>query len=109
MNFGINFKVVVNKKNSTDSVVFFCVAGEGVRVENVQHLSQGQSDDDHANYSGPEFNKLSEELQDALVGYLADREIDDDLAFFIISCSENKEQREYVRWLNKLKEFTEAK
>ena len=44
-----------------------------------------------------------------MLAYLADRNIDEDMSFFILSYSENKEQREYMNWLKKFMMFVDAK
>ena len=63
---------------------------------------------DDSTYNGPAFDNLSESLQDAFVNYLEDRKINSDLCHFIISYSQDKEQREYVHWLTNLVKFTSA-
>lgn len=105
--FGINFQVTVTKPGHNDKIVFFCTAQDQVRVDNVQYIPAGKSADSEDLYSGPVFDKLSEDLQESVLDYLAERGIDDDMAFFVISYSEQKEQAEYVNWLNKLLLFVE--
>lgn len=36
---------------------------------------------------------------------MEDRKIDNDFSFFVVSYSRNKEEREYVNWLEKVGEF----
>lgn len=57
-------------------------------------------------YSGPEFNNLAEELQEAINHYLHSRGIDSSLADFILAYSGVKENNEYLDWLANLKKFT---
>ncbi|ODQ49421.1 hypothetical protein PICMEDRAFT_9892 [Pichia membranifaciens NRRL Y-2026] len=57
-------------------------------------------------YSGPEFNNLAEELQEAINQYLNSRGIDNALADFILAYSGVKENNEYLDWLDSLKKFT---
>lgn len=57
-------------------------------------------------YSGPEFNNLAEELQEAINQYLNSRGIDQSLAEFILAYSGVKENNEYLDWLENLKNFS---
>jgi complement component 1 Q subcomponent-binding protein, mitochondrial len=106
---GIKFHVSVQKKHTEDKVVFYCVAGQQISVVNTQYLPAGKGVEDTDIYHGPLFDKLSDDLKESMLSYLADRGIDEDMAFFIMAYSENKEQREYMHWLKKLMVFVEAK
>lgn len=59
-------------------------------------------------YQGPAFANLDESLQSALEQYLDSRGIDSDLASFISDFSNVRENKEYILWLNKIKNFVEA-
>ena len=89
--------------------MFYCVAGQQISVVNAQYLPIGKGVEDTDIYHGPFFDKLSDDLKESMLSYLADRGIDEDMAFFIMAYSENKEQREYMNWLKKLMVFVEAK
>ncbi|CCF56431.1 hypothetical protein KAFR_0B01320 [Kazachstania africana CBS 2517] len=56
-------------------------------------------------YHGPPFSNLDEELQESLELYLENRGINQELASFITSYSEFKENNEYIDWLSKMKSF----
>ncbi|USP73288.1 hypothetical protein yc1106_00562 [Curvularia clavata] len=56
-------------------------------------------------YTGPPFNNLDEDLQILLEKYLEERGINTRLALFIPDYIDHKEQKEYVRWLNNVKNF----
>ncbi|ENI03717.1 hypothetical protein COCC4DRAFT_82394 [Bipolaris maydis ATCC 48331] len=56
-------------------------------------------------YTGPPFNNLDEDLQILLEKYLEERGINTRLALFIPDYIDHKEQKEYVRWLNNIKNF----
>ncbi|KAL3230999.1 Mitochondrial acidic protein MAM33 [Nakaseomyces bracarensis] len=58
-------------------------------------------------YHGPPFSNLDEQLQESLEVYLESRGINEDLAGFIGTYSEFKENNEYVDWLKKMKNFFE--
>jgi len=56
-------------------------------------------------YTGPPFNNLDEDLQILLEKYLEERAINTRLALFIPDYIDHKEQKEYIRWLNNVKNF----
>jgi complement component 1 Q subcomponent-binding protein len=58
-------------------------------------------------YSGPPFPQLDEDLQVLLESYLAERGVDTELAIFIPEYIDVKEQKEYLGWLKKVKDFVE--
>ncbi|KAM0717676.1 hypothetical protein Q7P37_007528 [Cladosporium fusiforme] len=58
-------------------------------------------------YSGPPFPQLDEDLQALLETYLNDRGVDTELAMFIPEYIDVKEQKEYLGWLKKVKDFVE--
>jgi hypothetical protein len=41
--------------------------------------------------------------------YLEERDIDQDFSYFVLAYSKQKEQKEYVNWLEKLTEFVSNK
>lgn len=56
-------------------------------------------------YSGPSFSMLDENLQVTFEEYLESKGINSELAEFITSYSEFKEEKEYRKWLGDVKEF----
>ncbi|CAI9638039.1 unnamed protein product [Alternaria burnsii] len=56
-------------------------------------------------YTGPPFNNLDEDLQILLEKYLEERGINTRLALFIPDYIDHKEQKEYIKWLNNVKNF----
>ncbi|SCU92464.1 LAMI_0E10572g1_1 [Lachancea mirantina] len=56
-------------------------------------------------YHGPPFSNLDEELQESVEVYLESRGVTEELASFIGSYSEFKENKEYIQWLKKMKTF----
>ncbi|CDH08334.1 related to Mitochondrial acidic protein MAM33 [Zygosaccharomyces bailii ISA1307] len=56
-------------------------------------------------YHGPPFSNLDEELQESLEAYLESRGVTEELAAFIESFSEFKENQEYIKWLKGMKSF----
>ncbi|KXN84057.1 Mitochondrial acidic protein mam33 [Leucoagaricus sp. SymC.cos] len=58
-------------------------------------------------YIGPQFDTLDVAVQDEFEAFLRERGIDDTLAQFIPQFAEHKEQKEYVKWLGKVKSFVD--
>jgi len=58
-------------------------------------------------YAGPPFQQLDEEVQSLLEAYLDSRGINTALALFIPEYIDVKEQKEYLGWLNRVKDFVE--
>ncbi|WFD33837.1 Mitochondrial acidic protein mam33 [Malassezia cuniculi] len=59
-------------------------------------------------YIGPQFETLDENVQTHFESYLAERGFATNLALFIPSYAEYKEQREYCAWLEKVRAFISA-
>ena len=108
--YGINFDVTV-ARGDVGALHFKCIAANpgDVVVKHLKFLPKGKSASDADLYEGPRFDQLSDSLKGAVLGYLEDREVDQDLSYFILSHSANKEQKEYENWLRKLMEFTDTK
>ncbi|EME40235.1 hypothetical protein DOTSEDRAFT_74889 [Dothistroma septosporum NZE10] len=58
-------------------------------------------------YYGPPFQQLDEDLQGLLESYLNARGVTSSLAIFIPDYVDVKEQKEYLRWLGRVKDFLE--
>ncbi|KAL9710114.1 Mitochondrial acidic protein mam33 [Leucoagaricus gongylophorus] len=58
-------------------------------------------------YMGPSFDTLDVALQDGFDSFLKERGINDTVAHFVPQFAEHKEQKEYVKWLNKVKSFVD--
>jgi len=59
-------------------------------------------------YAGPPFGNLDEDLQVLLERYLDERGINTSLALFIPDYIDYKEQKEYLSWLENVKNFVTA-
>eukprot|EP01041_Mallomonas_annulata_P013783 gene13783-29307_t len=103
----VNFEVVLTKGD--EKLHFNCLAGDTLNVRNVAFIPPSKEINDSELYSGPVYEYLDEEVRKSFIDYLAERNIDDDLCFFILSFSRNKEQREYEGWLKNLITFVEKK
>lgn len=69
-----------------------------------QNVAKGEFIDKFQ-YQGPRFSDLDESLQVAFEEYLDERGINEELAEFIISYSEVKEEKEYRNWLGEVNNF----
>ncbi|KAL2315015.1 Mitochondrial acidic protein mam33 [Schizosaccharomyces pombe] len=56
-------------------------------------------------YLGPSFKELDPELQDLFHSYLEERKIDESLSSFIVSFGLTKELKEYINWLESVRQF----
>jgi hypothetical protein len=108
----VAFNVTVSKA-SGPSLVFECVS-DGTYVD-VRHVAletkpraaggEPNAADDDAAYSGPVFDELDEDLQDAFRSYLEARGVDEDLGEYLRWLLVDKEQREYTAWLEGVEAF----
>ena len=101
---GILFSAKIVKGN--DAVLIGCTASDVLMINSVEILPNGKEKTD-ALYGGPVFDQLEEGVQKSFYEYLAERKIDDDLSYFVLSYSRDKEQREYVHWLKSVLSFVE--
>lgn len=102
---GINFKAIITKP-SGEKIVVQCAAFETIKIDGVRYIAADKETKDTTLYSGPVFDYLDDDLQNAFYSYLSDRKIDDDLAHFINDYAREKEQNEYAIWLRQLAAFT---
>ena len=51
------------------------------------------------------FAELDEKVQDQFNNYLAERGVTNELGTYLLVMTEDKEQREYMRWLNNVTAF----
>ncbi|KIJ14700.1 hypothetical protein PAXINDRAFT_169605 [Paxillus involutus ATCC 200175] len=59
-------------------------------------------------YIGPQFDTLDVTVQEEFEKFLQERGINENLAMLIPEYSEYKEQKEYIRWLENVKNFVDA-
>jgi complement component 1 Q subcomponent-binding protein len=59
-------------------------------------------------YIGPQFQTLDNGLQEEVDKFLRERGINETVAIFIPEYAAFKEQQEYVKWLNKVKNFIDV-
>jgi len=58
-------------------------------------------------YIGPQFDQLDPGVQEEFEKFLEERGVDESLALFVPDYAEFKEQKEYIRWLENVKNFVE--
>lgn len=54
------------------------------------------------------FEELDDKLQSQFLEYLKERSIDASLGEYLMVVADTKEQSEYVKWLDEVKNFVEA-
>ncbi|XP_077244140.1 uncharacterized protein At2g39795, mitochondrial-like [Tasmannia lanceolata] len=92
-------------KGDGPCLVFDCTAyPDEVSIESMSVKNQEISEDELA-YEGPDFTDLDENLQKALHKYLEIRGIKPSTTNFLHEYMINKDSREYVTWLKKMKDF----
>ncbi|XP_058736968.1 uncharacterized protein At2g39795, mitochondrial-like [Vicia villosa] len=111
-----------NEKNDTESSIPLVVTvfkGNGVSLEfgltafpdevSIDSLSIKKPDnsEDELVYEGPEFTDLDENLQKAFLKYLEIRGITAGTTNFLQEYMFNKDNKEYLLWLKKVKSFVE--
>ncbi|KIW00863.1 uncharacterized protein PV09_07620 [Verruconis gallopava] len=115
--FPARVNVRVTRDGKQGAIMIEATAQDGeIIIDNVYFFKDvAQADPENADaewkrrsvYAGPPFGNLDEELQILLERYLDERGIDVRMANFIPEFIDYKEQKEYVRWLNNLKNFFE--
>jgi len=101
--------VVTIESTEGSGLQFFCstVAGEDHRyiIGNLKSYASAEEKDSMSSYNGPDFEDIDDKLQEALDEYLAEVGMENDLCDFIDAMAVDKEQREYVRWLQISQKF----
>ncbi|KAK1142678.1 Mitochondrial acidic protein mam33 [Aspergillus melleus] len=109
---------VTVEKPSTGALLIQTVVQDGLfQIEEVSYFNKPDlayaqtAEKDWARqslYAGPPFENLDEDLQTFLERYLEERGINAELANMIPDYIQVKEQKEYVRWLENVKNFVSA-
>ncbi|KAG6972240.1 hypothetical protein JG688_00004074 [Phytophthora aleatoria] len=101
---GIRFTADITRDNK--GMQFDCVASSNLTVERLRYLKDfAKEAEDETLYFGPNFIDLELDAQDKFYEYLAERNIDDELAQFITQFADYKEQREYLAFLEDTETF----
>jgi complement component 1 Q subcomponent-binding protein len=107
-----DFTVTVQDKSGHRGITFFCqtTAGEGHRymIGNVRSFMSENERDSPSAYNGPDFEDLDEGISEELGNWLSSVGITDEICDFIDASAIDKEQREYMRWLENVQSFIQA-
>jgi len=106
----IDFSLSVENEAGA-GMTFFCQTQKGENhrflIGNVKAFVSSEERDSVSAFNGPDFEDLDDKLQESLDEYLADLGVDDRLCDFIDAVAADKEQEEYLRWLQTAKKFVE--
>ncbi|KAL1308067.1 hypothetical protein AAHE18_17G079800 [Arachis hypogaea] len=103
----IPLSVSVYKKDGP-YLEFSCVAYPDEVVIDSLSVKNPEPSEDQIAYEGPDFQDLDEGLQKSFHKYLEIRGIKPSTTNFLHEYMINKDSREYLVWLQKLKQFVEA-
>ncbi|KAG6182527.1 hypothetical protein E4U24_005343 [Claviceps purpurea] len=115
----INLNVVIEKPGSkSGALVIDASAQDGaISISNMYyyddaktaHIDTPESAHKRADvYAGPAFGSLDVDLQILMERFLEERGVTEAMAAFVPDYVEVKEQEEYVKWLNNVKDFVAA-
>lgn len=114
-NFPVRLLVKITRDGQQGALEIDAVAADGdVIVENVffyptAELADPQSGEGEFKrrlvYGGPRYDNLDPDLQGLMDQFLAERGINTELSSWLPDFVDWKEQKEYVRWLNNVKNF----
>lgn len=128
--YEIPFTINITKEDGDDGLVFDCVTdGESFTIrkcvvesfefpsdlpgvdgdEEDEEMDMSGLDEPMEPYRGPIFENLDPELQERFYDYLEERGVTENLVRYVHALVFDKEQREYVRWLGRVKKFLETK
>ncbi|CAD7973337.1 unnamed protein product [Amoebophrya sp. A25] len=114
----VELTVTVETKDKSEGLTYYCSASsmEGAKegpksslaIGNVKTWSSVEERDNAASYNGPEFDDLDDRLQEAMEEYLAEIGVNEEVQEFISASAADKEQREYMRWMENLNRMVKA-
>eukprot|EP00922_Rhytidocystis_sp_ex-Travisia-forbesii_P013117 GHVS01019659.1.p1 GENE.GHVS01019659.1~~GHVS01019659.1.p1 ORF type:complete len:278 (+),score=82.34 GHVS01019659.1:261-1094(+) len=98
-----DFTVSIQKKDAS-GVTFYCSTlqnDENFRymIGNVRQFQTEEQRTSVSSYNGPEFEDLDEKLQEALDAWLDEIGVNNEMCDFIDAMAVDKEQKEYMYWL----------
>jgi len=107
-----DFSITVENKTQGGGLILYCsttppTGEDGAEphrfvIGNMRTFSSPEEKEDPAAYNGPEFEDLDEKLQETLDEWLSSLGVDPSLIDFIDAMAVDKEQREYITWLQNL-------
>lgn len=103
----IDFEVTVSK--GANKLVAYCTAThDDIYFRNLRQVPVDVPNNSTEVYEGPNLEDLDEKLLASIYSYFMKRGIDNDLSYFIVAYSSDKEQKEYVNWLHGVRDFVSA-
>ncbi|KAL5707282.1 hypothetical protein ACHQM5_025348 [Ranunculus cassubicifolius] len=99
--------LVTVSKNSGHSLEFGVTAFPDEVAIDSMSVKESDSSEDKIPYEGPDFTALDENLQKSFHKYLEIRGVKPMTTNFLYEYMINKDSREYLMWLKKLKNFVE--
>lgn len=117
--FPVNLNVTITKPGATSGALFMSVVAHdgAVALEQVHYFQDAAAATAPTAdvqwgarnlYTGPPFANLDTGLQEVMERYLEERGINTQLALWVPEFVEWKEQREYMAWLQSMKDFVDA-
>lgn len=107
-----DFVITVEDKEGVHGIAFYCSTqgGEDHRyiIGHVKNYSTAEEKENVSAYNGPDFEDIDDNLQEAFDEYLAEVGMNNEVCDFIDTIALDKEQREYIRWLQITAKFLDA-
>ncbi|CAK9191730.1 unnamed protein product [Sphagnum troendelagicum] len=101
----VHLTVSVTKRGEQPVLEFGCVVDKSnFSIGSVRYL-EGKESKAEPVFDGPDFASLDENLQNQFKKFLEARGIDGNLADYLSDLMEDKEKREYSRWLQNIEAF----
>lgn len=106
-----DFSVTVHKANGNGAIFYCTTVGNDEKyrfiVGNVRYFADAEEKNSMSAYNGPEFEDLDDNLQAGVDEWLSSIGINEDLCDFVDAMAVDKEQREYMRWLNRIADIVQ--
>lgn len=103
----VNMTITVNK-GADNPTLEISAASYGTEIT-IDHVYFWDSKDTkEASYDGPNFLQLDEEVQNQFERFIKARGVNKELTGYLFNLLMDKEQREYVRWLQKVESFLKS-
>merc|ERR1719183_1071705 len=106
-----DFVITVEDKGGASGLSFYCSTqtGEDHRyvIGHVKSYASAEEKESVSSYNGPDFEDIDDKVQESFDEYLAELGMSNTVCDFIDTMALDKEQREYVRWLNLCQKFLE--
>ncbi|CEM05651.1 unnamed protein product [Vitrella brassicaformis CCMP3155] len=99
-----DFTITIEKGGKGEGMTFYCSTYAGKQdyrflIGNIRFFSNEEEKMSPTSYNGPSFDDLDDRLQEAFDQWLASLGISEEVCDFIDAVAVDKEQREYLRWL----------